>query len=79
MNKVTINDVMAMINSSGADINDDISDISASTSFESIGLDSLDMYSLLSEIDDTYNVVIPDDEAEKLLTIGDIIKYIENI
>lgn len=77
--KIEIEDVIKMLEDSGAEINSDKSSINLDTSFESLGLDSLDMYGLLSEIDDNYNITISNDEAEKLLNIGHVIDYISSI
>ena len=40
------------------------------------GIDSLDMYTLLLEIEEKFDVEIPDSDAEGLSTINAIIEYI---
>jgi len=44
---------------------------------EDLGADSLDTVELVMELEDKFGNEIPDDEAEKLQTVGDVIKYIE--
>ncbi len=39
--------------------------------------DSLDAVEIIMAIEDEFNVEIPDTEAEKFQTIGDIVKFIE--
>ena len=51
-------------------------DINGDTEFEEVGLDSLDMFGLLSEIDSRYEVVIPDGDLDNLLTFNDVISYV---
>ncbi len=43
-----------------------------------LGADSLDTVELIMEFEKEFNLSIPDDEAEKISTVGDAIKYIEN-
>ena len=42
-----------------------------------LGADSLDTVELIMEFEKEFNLSIPDDEAEKIGTVGDAIKYIE--
>ncbi len=44
-----------------------------------LGADSLDIVELIMELEKEFGVSIPDDEAEKLRTVGQAIKYIETI
>jgi len=39
--------------------------------------DSLDAVEIIMAIEDEFDIEIPDEDAEKFLSIGDIIKYIE--
>lgn len=53
-------------------------DISDQTSFiTDLGADSLDQVELIMELEDQFDLNIPDEDAEKIETIGDAIKYIE--
>ena len=41
-----------------------------------LGADSLDVVELVMELEDEFNVNIPDEDAEKIQTVGDAVKYI---
>ncbi len=41
-----------------------------------LGADSLDIVELVMELEDEFDVNIPDEDAEKILTVGDALKYI---
>ncbi len=48
------------------------------TSFvNDLGADSLDQVELVMELEEKFELTIPDEDAEKIETIGDAIKYIE--
>lgn len=42
-----------------------------------IGADSLDTVELIMEFEKEFGISIPDDQAEKITTVGDAIAYIE--
>lgn len=42
-----------------------------------LGADSLDTVELIMEFEKEFNIAIPDDQAEKISTVGDAIAYIE--
>jgi len=44
---------------------------------EDLGADSLDTVEMIMELEDAFDMEIPDEEAEKLSTVGDAIKYIQ--
>jgi len=44
---------------------------------EDLGADSLDIVELVMELEEQFGVDIPDEEAEKISTVGGAIKYIE--
>ena len=44
---------------------------------EDLGADSLDTVELVMALEEEFGQEIPDDEAEKLQSVGDVIKYIE--
>ena len=44
---------------------------------EDLGADSLDTVELIMALEEEFNIEVPDDAAEKLLTVGDVTKYIE--
>ncbi len=52
--------------------------VTESTSFiEDLGADSLDTVELVMELEDVFKTSIPDEEAEKIKTVGDAVRYIE--
>ena len=46
---------------------------------EDLGADSLDVVELVMALEEKFEVEIPDSEAEKLITINDVVSYIEKI
>jgi acyl carrier protein len=44
---------------------------------EDLGADSLDTVELVMALEEEFSQEIPDEEAEKLQSVGDVIKYIE--
>jgi acyl carrier protein len=52
--------------------------ISRDTSFiNDLGADSLDTVELVMEFEDEFEISIPDEDAEKIQTVGNAIEYIE--
>jgi acyl carrier protein len=52
--------------------------VNENTSFiTDLGADSLDTVELVMELEDEFDLNIPDEEAEKIKTVGDAIKFIE--
>lgn len=43
---------------------------------EDLGADSLDCVELLIALEEELNIVIPDEEAEKIRTVGDVYAYV---
>ena len=46
---------------------------------EDLGADSLDTVELVMALEEEFSIEIADEEAEKLQSVGDVIKYIEEI
>ena len=44
---------------------------------EDLGADSLDIVELIMALEEEFGIEVPDEQAEKLLTVGDVGKYIE--
>ena len=44
---------------------------------DDLGADSLDTVELVMELEEQFGVEIPDEDAEKILTVGDAMKYVE--
>jgi acyl carrier protein len=56
----------------------DENEIIASASFENdLGVDSLDVLEILTEVEKQFKINIPDEDAEKLLTVGALTKYVK--
>jgi acyl carrier protein len=52
--------------------------VTRQTSFqEDVGADSLDIVELVMELEEEFEITIPDDQAEKIKTVGEAIDYIE--
>jgi acyl carrier protein len=52
--------------------------ITPQKSFEGdLGADSIGLVELMMQFEDEFDMSIPDEEAEKIKTVGDAIKYIE--
>jgi len=52
--------------------------ITPSASFiEDLGADSLDTVELVMAFEEEFSVDVPDEDAERLQTVGDVIRYIE--
>lgn len=45
---------------------------------EDLGADSLDVVELVMALEEKFDIEIPDDEAEKIQTVKDVINYIES-
>jgi acyl carrier protein len=55
----------------------DGSSIEESTRFrEDLEADSLDLYTLVQELEDSYGVKISDDEATRILTVGQAVEFV---
>jgi len=45
---------------------------------EDLGADSLDTVELVMALEEAFSIEVPDEDAEKLQSVGDVIKYIED-
>jgi len=45
---------------------------------EDLGADSLDVVELVMALEEKFDIEIPDDEAEKIQTVQDVVNYIES-
>lgn len=45
---------------------------------EDLGADSLDVVELVMALEEKFDIEIPDDEAEKIQTLNDVVAYIES-
>lgn len=56
----------------------DENEVTTTASFTNdLGADSLDIVELIMEFEKEFGVSIPDEDAEKIVTVGDAIAYIE--
>jgi acyl carrier protein len=56
----------------------DEAEVTNAASFtQDLGADSLDTVELIMEFEKEFNVSIPDEEAEKIVTVGDAVAYLE--
>ena len=56
----------------------DASEVKPEATFTNdLGADSLDTVELIMELEKEFNITIPDDQAEKIVTVGDAISYVE--
>ena len=57
----------------------DENDVTLEASFTNdLGADSLDTVELIMELEKEFDIEIPDEETEKIVTVGDAVAYIEN-
>ena len=53
-------------------------EITEATSFtDDLNADSLDLFELVSTLEDEYSIEIPSEELEKLKTVGDVMEYLK--
>ena len=55
----------------------DEENLSENTTIEDIVADSLDIVEMLMEIEEAFDIDIPDEDAKKLTTIGELCNYID--
>ncbi|HRU44539.1 MAG TPA: acyl carrier protein [Spirochaetota bacterium] len=56
----------------------DESKITMGSSFiDDLGADSLDTVELIMRLEEAFGIQIPDEDAEKIATVGDAVKYID--
>ena len=54
------------------------SDVNMDTNLmKDLSADSLDAVEIIMAIEDEYGIEIPDEEAEKIQTVGDLVRYVE--
>lgn len=60
-------------------LNQEASTITEESSFKAdLGADSLDLFELIMALEEEYSVEIPPEDLEKLLTVGDVMKYLKD-
>ena len=54
-------------------------DITTSTTFvDDLGADSLDIFEIVAAIEEQFDIEIPQEEAEKIVTVGDAVEQIKH-
>jgi acyl carrier protein len=51
--------------------------VPAAKFIEDLGADSLDTVELVMALEEEFGIEVPDEQAEKLQSVGDVIKYVE--
>ncbi len=60
-------------------LNVDVNEITMETTFkEDLGADSLDVFQIIMELEDTYGISIDNEVAEQIVTVGDAANQIKN-
>lgn len=60
-------------------LNVEAADMTAETSFkDDLGADSLDLFELVSNLEDEYEIEIPSEELENLTTVGAVADYLKS-
>ena len=49
-----------------------------STFVDDLGADSLDIVELIMALEEEFDIEIPDSDAEKVVTVGDVVEYIKD-
>ena len=58
---------------------DDTDSITTETTFiDDLGADSLDIVELIMALEEEFDMEIPEEEAEKITSVVDVVEYIEN-
>ncbi|WP_026882324.1 acyl carrier protein [Clostridium akagii] len=56
----------------------DASEIAMESSFvDDLGADSLDIVELIMALEEEFDIEFPDEDAEKVATVGDVVNYIK--
>lgn len=72
-------ELMELMREVSADLQLDLTDVGPETTFESMGLDSLDQFELLTALEDKMELRIPDGKIEKLKTIKDVVDCLREL
>lgn len=54
-----------------------VPEVSRSSTWEQLGVDSLDVAECLMEIEEKFNVTIPDTDANNMKSVGEVIDYVD--
>ena len=60
-------------------LNVDQAEITMDTTFvDDLGADSLDVFQIIMGLEEEFDIEIPNEEAEKIVTVGDAVEQIKN-
>ena len=60
-------------------LNVDVDEIKPETTFvDDLGADSLDIFQIIMGIEEEFDIEIPTEEAEKIVSVGDAVEQIKN-
>ncbi|GAA7074434.1 acyl carrier protein [Helicobacter pylori] len=69
-------DIQAVI---AEQLNVDATQVTLEAEFvKDLGADSLDVVELIMALEEKFGIEIPDEQAEKIVNVGDVVKYIED-
>ncbi|HIW48818.1 MAG TPA: acyl carrier protein [Firmicutes bacterium] len=54
-------------------------DITEDTVFADLGADSLDLFQIISSLEEEFDIEFDNDEVEKIKTVGDAIEYVKKM
>ena len=61
-------------------LNVDPNEVTMETTFaDDLGADSLDLYQIILGVEDAFDIEIPQEEAEKIVTVGDAVELIQRV
>ena len=60
-------------------LNVEESDVTMEATFvDDLGADSLDVFQIIMGLEEEFDIEVPDEEAEKITTVGDVVEYIKH-
>lgn len=60
------------------DVNEEVEITEETSMMKDLDADSLDAVEIMMELEDEFEIEIPDEDAEQFKTIGDIVKFVES-
>ncbi|AMJ41938.1 acyl carrier protein [Anaerotignum propionicum] len=72
-------DESVVMNVIAEQMNISVDTLTPDTVFADLGADSLDLFQIISALEEAFDMEFENDEAEKIKTIGDAIAYIKNV
>ena len=72
---MSLSDQIKAILSSQLSVEQD--DLADDTSFDDLNADSLDVVEIIMALEEEFDIEIPDEDAEKIRTVGEVTEYIK--